>query len=173
MVAGEDAQAARILREHLGDPELGREVTDGAGSVRERLIPARIGQIALEIRVHRLEVLKERGVHRQLPQAARGHLPEQSDGVELHRGPQLGVHLGEEIGRVGVPGPPEIRHQFAECGEGLREAGADSESSKGSHVAAHYPQSGPVLIGRTFVRVYATTRYVWRADTPQICREAA
>ncbi len=56
VVTGQDAEAAGVVRQHLGDAELHREVGDGRGECSRRsrlllLVPARLGQVRLQIGV--------------------------------------------------------------------------------------------------------------------------
>ncbi len=48
VIAGEDPESAGVLRQHLGEPELGREVGDRTGRVRQRPVPARAVQARVE-----------------------------------------------------------------------------------------------------------------------------
>ena len=50
VVAGQDAQSAGVLRQCRGNAELGREVPDcGGRPLGERLVPARFGQVGVEL----------------------------------------------------------------------------------------------------------------------------
>ena len=57
VVAGEHAEAAGVLRQRLGDAELGREVGDrgAAGSRPRGLEPPRLRQVVLQLGVHLVE----------------------------------------------------------------------------------------------------------------------
>src|SRR5262249_53984174 len=64
VVAGEHAEATRVLRKGLGDPELGREVGDEAQRARGlRLVaglePARRSQVPVEVVGHLVQVAQE------------------------------------------------------------------------------------------------------------------
>ena len=50
MVAGEDAEAAGVLRQDLGDAEFGGEVRDGGGGVgAQALVPAGLVKVAVKV----------------------------------------------------------------------------------------------------------------------------
>jgi hypothetical protein len=49
VVAGENAEAARVLRQCGGDAELRREVRDRRGCVLQRLVPARFGDVGVQL----------------------------------------------------------------------------------------------------------------------------
>ena len=68
VVAGEDAEAAGVLREHGGDAELRREVRDGAGRVGAALalVPLVARQVAVEVAAGGLEPVEEAAVGGQL-----------------------------------------------------------------------------------------------------------
>ncbi|GAA5196745.1 hypothetical protein GCM10023346_29880 [Arthrobacter gyeryongensis] len=58
MVPGQDPQAARILRKHLGDAELRREIRDARRSIRtQALVPARLAQVPVQVRRRVLDTL--------------------------------------------------------------------------------------------------------------------
>jgi hypothetical protein len=122
VVAGQDAQAAGVLRQHLGDPELGGEVRDARGRLgTQALVPARRREVLVQVvdgvlqAPHELPVLGQRG------QALGGHLAEHLDRVAAAALPQIGVEGLEEVPRLGVPRPAEIHHQLGERSEGLGE----------------------------------------------------
>ncbi|MDI2023823.1 hypothetical protein PJL18_04371 [Paenarthrobacter nicotinovorans] len=50
MVAGEDAEAAGVLRENFGDAEFGGEVGDASRRIfAEALVPARLAEVAVQV----------------------------------------------------------------------------------------------------------------------------
>ena len=58
VVPGQDPQTARILRKHLGNPELRREIRDARRSLRpQALVPARLAQVPVQIRSRLLHTL--------------------------------------------------------------------------------------------------------------------
>ena len=73
------------------------------------------------------------GVSREPGQVLRGHLAEQGGRVAARLRPPGRVDRGEQVPRVGVPGPAEVQHQIAQPGERFRQRGADREAADGSH----------------------------------------
>ena len=114
VITGEHAEAARVVRQRLGDPELHREVRDGRGQLRVvlPLVPARLGQVTLEVGGRFLGVGQEIVVDGQFRQPGRGqrgeHPQRVADGVE-----QLRVHRREQVARGRMPGPAEVGGQLA------------------------------------------------------------
>ena len=74
MVAGEDAEAAGVLRQHRGDAELGREVGDRGrrSASRQVLVPARLGEVLVQVGGGLLDPRDEAGVGGELGRAAPG-----------------------------------------------------------------------------------------------------
>ncbi len=97
VVAGEDAEAAGVLREHGGDAELRREVPDRAGRVVAglALVPAVGGQVAVEVGLGGVQPLDEAVVLGQLAPPLAADRAEQADRVVAH----------------GVPGPGRPRRR--------------------------------------------------------------
>ena len=134
VVAGEDAEAAGVLRQHRGDAELGREVADRARSVLDpALVPPVLGEVRREVALDRAEPLAELTVGRELVEARRLDRTEQADRIASGRLPQLGVDRGEDVLGGRVPGPPQVVGQVSQRRQGLGEHGADGESSDGAH----------------------------------------
>ncbi len=137
VVAGEDAEAAGVLRQRGGDAVLGREVGDARGRVgAERLEPA-VGGRGSSRRSSRLRLTQSTkpGVGRQLGEPLRRHLAEQAHRVLAAGVPQLGVDGREQVAGRGVPGPAQVDGELLERGEVLGQDGADGESSNRSHGA--------------------------------------
>ena len=89
MVTGEDAEAAGVLRQHLGDAELGGEVGDARRRlVPEGLVPARRRQVLLQVVDGVLEPADELAVLGQ-------------------RGQPLGRDLAQHLDRVAAAALPE------------------------------------------------------------------
>ena len=102
MVAGEDPEAAGIVRQHLGHAEFHREVRDAfrrfdALLTGQPLVPQRPGQVVVEIRGQQPEPLDERFVTGEFLQPGGGHLPEQRHRVPVHLIPHLWVDRLEQI----------------------------------------------------------------------------
>ena len=91
VVAGEDAEAAGVLGQGLGDAELGREVGDRPqGAVGPALEPARPGSGSCQIGADRVEGPQERRVVDQLVEPLRADRAEQANGVVHDRIPLPG-----------------------------------------------------------------------------------
>ena len=73
VVAGEDAEAARVLRQGRGDAELRREVRDRARRIgAERLEPARLGEVLAQARAARARPTRRSRRRPRARRAARG-----------------------------------------------------------------------------------------------------
>jgi hypothetical protein len=138
VVAGEDAQAAGIDRQHLGHAELHREVADALGQhdigLRlQLLVPPRFGQVLVEFGGELVDALGEPWVRGEFLEPGGADLTEQGHRVAADLGPQLGVDAGEQILAGGVPGPPQIRRQLTQRGDPIREVGTDGEPAESLH----------------------------------------
>ena len=126
VVTGQDAEAAGVVRQHLGDAELHREVRDGGGQVLTTgdlvLVPPRIGEVVIEILGEVVHPRQEGLVDGELLQAGHRHGSEQLEGVTLELGPEPAVDIGEEILARRMPGPPEVADQRTERLQRLRAA---------------------------------------------------
>src|SRR5450759_769964 len=111
VVPGEDAQAAGVLRQDLGDPELGREVGNGARYVGQALVPAGAGEVVVEVLGGIGEPAQEPAVLGQRSHPLGGDGTEQPDRVAAAPAPGLRVDRLEQVERVGVPGPAQVHHQ--------------------------------------------------------------
>ncbi len=111
MVAGEDAEAAGVLRQHLGDTELRGEVGDRRrGAFGLPLLIPQIGcQVLLEVVRDVGEPAHEPAVGGQREQPVMIHLAEQADRVSLRRLPELRINRLEQVQRLGMPGPAKIQ----------------------------------------------------------------
>ena len=127
VVAGQDAEAARVERDARVEAELEREVGHphalrlgvGAG---EPAGVVRVGvQAARDPRDHGDEAL----VGRRRVQAFLGQAPQQGDRVLGERLPALRVEAGEQLLRLGVPRGPDVARDLAEPGEALGQRGVD------------------------------------------------
>ena len=136
VVTGEDAQAAGVLRQHLGDPELGGEVGDARRRLgAERLVPARLGEVLLQVVHGVLQPADELAVLGQLRQPLGRHLAEHLDRVAAAALPERRIERLEEIPRLGVPGPAEVPHQLGEGRQRLGKSCSDGESTECAHRA--------------------------------------
>ncbi len=135
VVAGQDAEAAGVLRQHRGDAVLGREVGDRLGCVGAGLLlePALAGEVLLEVGVRQLEAAQEALVGGQLLEAGGRHGAERLHRVATTRGPQLVVDGREDVLGLGVPRPAQVGREVPEQAQRLGQDGTDGESSDGSH----------------------------------------
>ncbi len=134
MVAGEDAEAAGVLRQRLGQSELGGEVGDHVErAVGAPLEPARLGGglgQALGGGVGQCGNLR---VRRQLGPPPGGDPGDQSEWIVPARLPQGRIQLGEQGLRLAVPRPVDVVGQRSECGETRRDRGDDIELADCTH----------------------------------------
>ncbi len=144
VVTGQDAQAARVLREDVGDAVFRGEVGDRADRrTGLGLEPAVVGHIVVQVGYGQLEPAKEGVVVGQLVEPGRRDLAEQLDRVTAGAPPQLRVDGLEDVLRLRVPGPAEVVHQGSQAGQRLGQDRADGKSSYRSHrdtVPAHGAQ---------------------------------
>ncbi len=143
VVAREDAEAARVDREHLGQPELGAEVRDAVASRRERRdLRVRGGRRVLGgegVRggFHPRDVVR---VRRELGETRRVHGTQQEDRVP-RAAPFLRVELPEQGARVRAPRPAHVVGDDAERCELGRKGGCGTVRSEGSHGRAEDTRS--------------------------------
>jgi len=143
VVAGEDAQAAGVLRKHLGDAELRGEVRDaGRRLIPERLVPAGRRQVLLEVVDGVLQAADEPAVLRQLGQPFGRHLAEHLHRVAAAALPQVRIEGLEQIPGLGVPRPAQVDHQLGQRRQGLGQRRADGEPSECSHAPRVASYSG-------------------------------
>ena len=139
VVAGQDAQAAGVLRQRGGDAVLGREVRDrGRGAVLAR-VPARLGHVPLQVLLGLAEPAQEIPVRRERGDPGRRQRAEHGDRVAARRRPGGGIDRGEQVSGRAVPGPAEVEHEAVQRGQRLGQGYADSEPANRFH--------GQTLIG--------------------------
>ena len=142
MVAGQNAQAAGVVGQHLGDAELHREVRD---AVRQfgacsslLLVPERPGQVIVQVGGELVEATQKGFIDRELVEAFRAHLSQQRHRVASDLLPQLRVDRREQIlGRL-VPRPPQVDRQPFERGHAIGKMCADGESAESFHATQPY-----------------------------------
>ncbi len=135
VVAGQDAEAAGVLRQHGSDAELRGEVGDGAGGVLGAgpLVPTVAGEVGPQVLAGGPEPRQEALVAGQLGQPLLADGAEQLDRVVTHGLPCLRVDRGEDVLGLGVPGPAQVAGQLAERFEGRGQHGLHGESTDCSH----------------------------------------
>ena len=135
VIAGQNAQAAGVVRQHLGDAELHREVRDAVRQLRALvgllLVPQRPGQVVVQIGGELVEAPQERLIHRELVQPLRADLPEQRHRVASDLLPQLGIDGLEQILRGLVPRPAQVDRKPFERGQTIGQMCADGEPCGG------------------------------------------
>ena len=126
VVPREDPEPAGILRKGGGDAELGGEVADGGGgTLGERLVPPRLGEVGVQVVQPLVDFAHVGGVGGELGEPRCRGLAEEPDGVMAARLPQLGGEPREELAGRFMPRPPQVGGQFVETGEGLWEDSAN------------------------------------------------
>ena len=134
VVAGQDAEAAGVLRQHGGDAELGREVGDrGRPVAAAALVPAVLGEVALQVGPGHPEPLQEALVGGQLLEPGVADRAEQPHRVAPGRLPQLGVDLGEDVLGGRVPRPAQVAGELAQRSQGVGQDRTDREASDRTH----------------------------------------
>jgi hypothetical protein len=114
VVAGEDAEAARVHAQRLVEAELHREVRDRAGQGRPLLVvPARPRPIRVERVDDGLVGVAELGVGEQADPVVGLDVDEQLDRVVV-AAPVVGIDPREEPGGQRRPAPPEVVGQLAQ-----------------------------------------------------------
>jgi hypothetical protein len=78
------------------------------------LIPARVGQVVVEIGGQAVHSGQERLVDGQLVQPGHRHRAEQLDRVPLEPRPQAPIDVGEQVLAGRVPGPAQVPDQRPE-----------------------------------------------------------
>ena len=137
MISRQHAEAARVVRQHLRDAELHREVADGRGQARVvlalGLVPARFTQVRLEVVGELTHGDDGLGVRRELGEPRRGDLAEHPDGVVPAALPRLVVERGEQVLGGRMPAPAQVHREGLQRLERRGQLGADGEATQGSH----------------------------------------
>jgi hypothetical protein len=143
VVAGEDAQAAGVLREDVGDAELraevgnrGRRLQVGLGG--PALVPAGFGHVGVQVGAGRRNPGDEVGVVGQCGEFLGGQAREQANGVGVDLRPADRIDAAEELACVGVPGEPQVAGKVTEHGDGLGQDGTYAETADGFHGGSLY-----------------------------------
>ena len=163
VVAGQHAEAAGVLGERLGDPELGGEVGDGLQRrVLAGLEPAIAVEVALVLVAHLAEEAHEAGVVDQRVEPLARHHAEHADRVVDRRVPRVGVDPLEHVAGLGVPRPAQVHGQLLERRQLGRQRRPDGEAAQGLHPGPRYPASVAGFPGGSKVRC-AQLRYRQRS----------
>ena len=138
VVAGEDAQAARVDAQGLVEAVLGAEVGDRAVQVRG---VALLEPVALAVRHVGVELAEDglvfRHERRVVEELAPGDRPGQDGDRVAVAGPGAGVDAGEQGPGARMPAPPQVVRQPAQALEPWRQvergAGRDRNGDEGFH----------------------------------------
>jgi hypothetical protein len=128
VVAGEHAETARVLGQDLADAELGGEVRDPAGRGGQRLVPARLAQVAGQVLGGRRLAGQEGRVGRGALEHRGVRLVQHAQGVAAGRLPPGGIEGREQLLDGRMPGPAQVAGEDREGLEGLRNGGEHREA---------------------------------------------
>ncbi len=159
VVAGQDAEAAGVLRQRGRDAEFRREVGDRGrqlGRLCLALVPAVAARVVGEVVGGGGQPAQEPAVPGQLGQARGRDAAQEPHGVAAHGGPPFGVHGPEEITGLGLPRPAQITGEVAQRLEGVGEYGTDGEPADGLQ-ESHLHQGRTRLRGALCVRPSSLT----------------
>ena len=136
MVAGEDAQTARVHGQAFGHAELEAEVRHQpeavvVGVAVRELIPARRVPQAGEIVAQRRGRGHERGVAGELVEPVLGH--ERQEAKEVVGVATVGVDPAKEVAGALVTSVAEVHGDVAQRRESIRQAGGDAVDVVGAH----------------------------------------
>ncbi len=118
VVAGEDAEAARVNRNRLVQAELGGEVGDRPGPEHAGVTdaPGVLGlQVLLQATIGVVDAALKRQLRHPLLDPFRRQLLQERDRVVVALAPQHGIDLAEDAGGLAIPAPPEILRQRHEA----------------------------------------------------------
>ena len=142
MIARQNAEAAGVVRQHLGDAELHREVRDAVrqfGALGDLLlVPQRPGQVVVQVGGQFIEATQEGLVDGELVQPLRADLPQQRHRITSDLLPQLRIDCREQVLGGLVPRPAQVDRQPFECGQSIGEMCADGEPAEGFHATQPY-----------------------------------
>ncbi len=126
MIAGQNAEAAGIIRNRFVETELGREIGD---RLLDRAARAGLSvgvfprEIMAEGFVHFLELAQETLVLRDFDEAGLARKLKHPDGIVIGPIPKLGIEMTEKAAGGGFPGPPQIEDHLAQRLERGRQRG--------------------------------------------------
>ena len=137
VIAGQDAETARVLRQDGGDAVLGGEVGDRARAVATVLVlvPQRLAQVGLEVAAQGVDAPDELAVLGDLLDLLAGQRAQDLDGIPAGGRPGLRAEIPEELLGGPVPGPAQIGGQSAQRTDRLGEGRPDGEPSDGLHTS--------------------------------------
>ena len=117
VIAGQDAEAARIDRQRFVDAELGGEVGDRprpehAGVPRAPGVAR--AQVLLKAAVGVVDAAVQRQLRGPLLELVDRDLLQQGHRIVVERAPEDRIELAEEAGRIRVPAPPQVLRERAQ-----------------------------------------------------------
>ena len=143
VIAGEDPETTGILRESLGDAELGREVGDGTKrAVRAALEPTWRAQGLVEPGGGRVDVGDDERIGSELCPALDRDALQHTHRVVAGRLPAHRVESREQRLEVSVPRPVQVAREAAQGAQALRDRGIDSETPDGTHTRPRVQATG-------------------------------
>ena len=135
VVAGKDAEAAGVLRQHLGDAELGGEVGDARRcAVAEALVPAGLFEVPVEVLGGGVDPAHHVLVRGEALQLLPADQSEEAHRIVVALGPDLRVQALEKLPRGPVPGPPKVGGQPGKRPDRLGKNGSDGKSADCLHL---------------------------------------
>ncbi len=135
VVAGEDAEAAGVLRQCCRDAELRREVADRLRGVFRAilLVPTGLGQVGVQIVDECPGTGHEHGVGGEFLQPMRLDLAEETDRIVTAFFPALRRDVLEQASGRQVPRPSQVGGELLEGAQRFRQNGANGKSSNSLH----------------------------------------
>jgi hypothetical protein len=117
VIAGKDAEAARIDGQGLVQAELGGEVSHRAGAQHARVVCAP-GAVGAQIFLLAAVDVIDAAVQQQLARAAidfpERHLVQERNGILIELAPAHRVQIAKDAGAVVIPAPPHVAGQLPE-----------------------------------------------------------
>ncbi len=136
VIARQNAQAARIDRQGLGEAKLGRKVSDAefVRLVLDFVIPRLALQIILETMRHSLHVRDKAVVNGDRSQTLLADLAQHEDRVLITLLPQFPVQATKEVNRLMIPGPTQVMGQHLQILQPFWERRSNGKSADMGHV---------------------------------------
>ena len=136
VIAREDAEAARVLRQCGGDAELRREVGDRLRGILESLVPARLGEVGVQVIAQGVGLGDEVSIVREFVETRGLDQPEEAHRVASAFFPRGRADRLEQLERRVVPGPAQVRRKLIQRCKRLRQNGANSKPPDCLHRAS-------------------------------------
>ena len=142
VIACQNAEAAGVVGQHLGNAEFHREVGDSVGQFGAvldlLLVPQRAGQVVVQVGGQLVQPAQERFVDGKFVEPLRADLPEQRHRVGPDLPPQLRFDGFEQILSGLVPRPAQVDRESFERDETIGQVCADGEPTKSFHASKPY-----------------------------------